>query len=90
VMEQSGQEESPELSDNREIGEGEITGLTPDLPAGSPIHVTFRLEEDGTLWVSALEPSSGKDLKFDIKVEGVMSREEVEERKGILLKQTVT
>ncbi len=90
VMEQSGQEESPELSDNTDIGEGTITALPPNLPAGSPIHVTFCLEEDGTLRVSALEPSSGKDLKFDIKVEGVMSREEVEERKGILLKQSVT
>ncbi|HEY0378376.1 MAG TPA: Hsp70 family protein [Pyrinomonadaceae bacterium] len=90
VMEQSGQEESPELSDNTDIGEGEITGLPPNLPAGSPIHVTFRLREDGTLQVSAREPSSGRDLEFDIKVEGVMSSEEVEERKGILLKQSVT
>ncbi len=90
VMEQSGQEESPELSDNKQISEGQITGITPNLPAGSPIHVTFRLEEDGTLRVSALEPSSGRDLSLEVKVEGVLSREEVEELKGLLLKKSVS
>jgi molecular chaperone DnaK len=90
VMEQAGQEESPELEDNKEIGEGQIVGLPPNLPAGSPIHVTFRLEEDGTLAMTAVEPSSGKELKLAVKVEGVMSREEVEERRGILLKQSVS
>jgi molecular chaperone DnaK len=90
VMEQSGQEESPELADNKDIGEGQITGLPSNLPAGSPIHVTFRLEDDGTLQVSAIEPTSGKDLKLNIQVEGVMSREEVEEKKGMLLKKSVS
>jgi molecular chaperone DnaK (HSP70) len=90
VMEQSGQEESPEVSDNIELGEGQITGLPPDLPAGSAIHVTFRLEDDGTLKVSAVEPSSGNNLKLDIKVEGVMSQEEIEEKKGLLLKKSVS
>lgn len=90
VMEQSGQEESPELADNIDIGEGQITGLPPNLPAGSPIHVTFRLEDDGRLQVSAVEPSSGSDLQLSIKVESLMSREEVEEKKGILLKKRVS
>lgn len=90
VMEQSGQDESPELSDNRQISEGQITGLPPHLPAGSPIHVTFRLEEDGTLRVSAAEPSSGQELKLEVKVEGVMSGEEVDEKRGLLLKKTVS
>ena len=57
---------------------------------GWPIHVTFRLAEDGTLNVSAEEPSSGRDLKLEVKVEGVMSQEEIESSKGLLLKQTVS
>lgn len=90
VMEQSGQEESQEPSDNTQISEGQIAGLPPNLPAGSPIHVTFRLEEDGTLRVSAVEPSSRRDLSLEVKVEGVMSREEVDEKKGLLLKKNVS
>ncbi|HEU4710270.1 MAG TPA: Hsp70 family protein [Pyrinomonadaceae bacterium] len=90
VMEQGGHGESPQLSDNVEIGEGEITGLPPNLPAGTPIHVTFRLEEDGTLRVRAVEPSSMKELKLEVRVEGFMSREEVLEKKGLLLTKTVS
>jgi molecular chaperone DnaK (HSP70) len=90
VMEQSGQVESPAPENNRLITTGEITGIPENLPAGSAIHVTFRLEEDGTLSVTAVEPSSGRDLKLVAKLEGVMSQEEVAERKGVLLRQTVS
>ena len=90
VMEQGGQAASQSPSDNVEIGEGQITGLPPNLPVGSPIHVTFRLEEDGTLKITAIEPSSQKELKFEVRVEGFMSREEVLEKKGLLLKKTVS
>ena len=90
VMEQLGQCESPDLNNNVRISQGEITPLSPNLPAGSPIHVTFKLEADGTLFVSALEPSSGRNLNMDVKVQSIMSREEVEQRTGILLKQTVS
>jgi molecular chaperone DnaK len=90
VMEQGGHAESQNLSDNVEISEGQISGLPPNLPVGSPIHVTFRLEEDGTLKIAAIEPSSQKDLKLEVRVEGFMSREEVLEKKGVLLKKTVS
>ncbi|HEY0546009.1 MAG TPA: Hsp70 family protein [Pyrinomonadaceae bacterium] len=90
IMEQSGEEASPNPADNTQIGEGQITALPPNLPAGSPIHVTFRLQEDGSLRVSALEPTSGQSLELDIKVEGIMSDEEVEQKKGILLKKSVS
>lgn len=90
VMEQSGQVQSPVPEDNKLISEGEIAPLPPNLPVGSPIHVTFRLAEDGTLSVTALEPSSGRDLKLEVKVEGVMSQQEIEASKGMLLKQNVS
>jgi molecular chaperone DnaK (HSP70) len=90
IMEQAGETESPDLNNNNPIGEGEITGLPPNLPADSPIHVTFRLEEDGTLRVTAVEPSSGASLKLNLSVDGVMGREEVEEMKGMLLKKNVS
>lgn len=90
VMEQSGQVQSPALEDNKLISEGDIAPLPPNLPAGSPIHVTFRLAEDGTLSVTAVEPSSGRDLNLEVKVEGVMSQQEIEASKGMLMKQNVS
>jgi len=91
VMEQAGEVESPELSNNVQIVDGEILDLPRGLPAGSPITVTFHLKEDGTLDVDAVEPSSGKLLRLTAAVrEGVMSVKEVEERKEILFKTTVS
>lgn len=89
IVEQAGEFESPDPNNNKPIGDGEIKGL-PNLPAGSPIHVTFRLEEDGTLHVTAVEPSSRASLQLTLTVEGVMSKEEVEEMKGLLLKKNVS
>ena len=90
VYEQAGQAESPDLDNNNCISEGEITGLPSGLPAGSPIHVTFRLEDDGTLKVTAMEPTSGQELQLEVDVEGVMSSDEVEQRKGLLLKKNIS
>lgn len=92
VMEQLGRVESNSMSDkeNKLIGNGMLVGLPPNLPAGSPIHVTFRLGEDGVLFVKGLEPTSGKSLDFEIKVEGVMTQEEVEKLKGLVLKHKVS
>ena len=89
VMEQAGQAESPSLDDNHNLCEGEFE-LPGGLPAGAPIHITFRLEEDGTLKLRAVEPSSGRELKLEAKAEGVMSQQEVEEKKGMLLKKPVS
>lgn len=90
IMEQQGEEESEEVANNAEIGEGQITGLPPNLPAGSPIHVTFFLKEDGLLKVTGSEPSSGRKVEIDVKVEGIMSQDEVEQKKGLLLRKSVS
>jgi len=91
VMEQAGDSESANLDDNVQIGFGNLVGVTPNLPAASPIIVTFRLEEDGTLKVKGFEPSSNKDLTFEVKVEGgVMSREEIQEKRGLIMKQNIS
>lgn len=90
VMEQNG-DESPNLADNNQIGFGDLVGFPANLPAGSPIIVTFRLEKDGTLKVKGVEPSSGTDLNFDIKVEnGVLSREEIQQKRGLMRKQNIS
>ncbi len=77
VMEQAGSVTSPRIEDNRELTQGTITGFPPGLPESSPVHVTFRLERDGTLSVHAVEASSGRELKLQTKVAGLMSNAEV-------------
>lgn len=74
---------SKEITDNILITEGELK-IPGNLPAGSPLHITFRLEEDGRLTVSALEPSSSKKIKLEATVTGVMNAREVEESKKAL------
>jgi len=91
VMEQATDTESPDLTQNTQIGNGDLVGFPTNLPAGSPIIVTFRLEEDGTLKVKGLEPSSGTDLHFEVKVEnGVLTKEEIQQKRGLMRKQNIS
>jgi molecular chaperone DnaK len=68
VWEQAGSLESEDLADNRKIGEGMLKNLPQRLPAQTPIEVTFFMSETGVLTVSAIEPGSGKDLRFDLQI----------------------
>lgn len=77
VVEQAGQAEDTAVENNRDVVSGEIEGLPANLPQGSPLHVTFRLQDDGTLTVTAVEPVSGKNLRLEARLEGVMSQQEV-------------
>jgi molecular chaperone DnaK (HSP70) len=90
VMESKSASESPSLDDNKEICNGDLTDLPPNLPARSPIEVTFGLADDGTLDVGAVEPRSKRELKLKVKVEGVMSDDEVERSRSMLMKKAVS
>ena len=72
VYEQAGATESAAPEDNRRILEGELTGLPPKLPAGSPIAVRFALGLDGRLTISATEPRSRSRLTIEACIEGVL------------------
>ena len=90
VVEQAGEIPSRDLSDNRLIGDGEITDLPQPLPARSPIHIRFRLREDGTLDVTGVEPRSKRDVTFQINVDGVLSDEQVASRRTGLMRIQVS
>jgi molecular chaperone DnaK (HSP70) len=70
-----------EISDSEELGKGEIEGLPAGLPAGSPIQVTFRLDESGLLDVEAIDLTQNKKVKFQIEIPGVMNRAEIQAAK---------
>lgn len=70
--------------DEIEVDEGALIGevsmdIPAGLPAGSPIEVTFCLDEQGLLHVEGKELTEGKDCNTVIKVEGGMSRQEIQE-----------
>jgi len=91
VMESESRKESPELDANREICKGDLKDLPPNLPKGAPIEVTFRLVEDGTLDVTAIEPGSRRELKLQVsKIDGVMTDEEVDEARSILRRESIS
>ena len=47
--------EAPEVASCTVIGDWRITGLPPDLPAGSPVQVTFRYNRQRQVAVEAKE-----------------------------------
>jgi len=67
-----------EIAVSKELGEGEIEGLPPNLPADSPIQVTFKINENGLLDVEAIELTGNKKVSFQLQTTDVMSHEEVE------------
>merc|ERR1711871_282295 len=61
--------ERPMTRDNNKLGEFQLHGIPP-MPRGIPqIEITYEVNADGILNVSAVEKSSGKSEKITIKNE---------------------
>jgi molecular chaperone DnaK len=71
VYEQAGSALSPEVGHNRRVLDGELSGIG-DLPAGSLIRITIKIAVDGRLRVIAHEPRSGRELRLEAYVDGVV------------------
>jgi molecular chaperone HscA len=68
------------VKDNRKLGEFTLTGI-PAMPAGLPkVDVSFLINADGILQVSAKEVRSGVTQSIDIKPQYGLTDEEVEQR----------
>ncbi|MGQ9889936.1 MAG: Hsp70 family protein, partial [Aggregatilineales bacterium] len=65
------------LEGSREIGSAELK-LPPGLPAGAPVAVTFRLDEQGRLYMTARELTVGREVEVTIQTEAGSSEEELE------------
>lgn len=79
VMIQVFEGERAMTKDNNQLGKFELTGLPP-APRGVPqIEVTFEIDANGILQVSAADKGSGKSEKITITAEkGRLSEEEIE------------
>jgi molecular chaperone DnaK len=71
VYEQAGPAPSLEVGHNRRVLDGELSGIG-DLPAGSLIRITIKIAVDGRLTVIAYEPRSGRELRLEAYVDGVV------------------
>ena len=71
--------ERPMTRDNNKLGEFQLSGIPP-MPRGTPqIEITYEVNADGILSVSAVEKSSGKSENITITNESNrLSKEEVE------------
>jgi molecular chaperone DnaK len=63
--------------DSRVLGETEMQ-LPRGLPEGSPIEITFHLNEQGRLQMTARELTDGREANVELQTEAIMSAEEVE------------
>ena len=75
------QGERPMAADNKTIGRFHLDGIPP-APRGIPqIEVTFDIDANGILNVSAKDKASGKEQKIRIEASSGLSKEEIERMK---------
>ncbi|GIF26528.1 molecular chaperone DnaK [Paractinoplanes tereljensis] len=82
VWEQAGTEVSRRPEDNKKIGAGEIIRL-PRLPKGSPIDITFAMDETGLLTVDAVELVTGQRERIEVQIGGLDDRQIDEAREAV-------
>ncbi|ORM73264.1 molecular chaperone DnaK [Pantoea wallisii] len=72
------QGERKRSGDNKSLGQFNLDGIQP-APRGMPqIEVTFDIDADGILHVSAKDKNSGKEQKITIKASSGLNEEEIE------------
>ena len=65
-------------ADNKQLGEFHLDGIPP-APKGVPqIEVTFDIDANGTLTVSAKDKGTGKEMKINIQANGGLTDDEIE------------
>jgi molecular chaperone DnaK len=72
------QGERPMAGDNKTIGRFQLTGIPP-APRGMPqVEVTFDIDANGILHVTAKDKTTGKEQKIRIEATGGLSEQEID------------
>lgn len=69
-----------EVDDDFVLGTATLD-LPGNLPAGSPIEITFRLNTEGILEVSGVEKTTNREVRATMQSKGIMAEEKVDELK---------
>ncbi len=75
------QGERPMFSDNKLLGNFKLDGIAPARRGEPQIEVTFDIDANGILHVSAKDKQSGKEQKISIQGSSGLSKEEIEKAK---------
>ncbi len=76
------QGERPMAADNKSIGRFNLTGIIPAKRGIPQIEVTFDIDANGILTVSAKDKATGREQKIRIEASSNLSKEEVERMKA--------
>ena len=80
VYENDFMDEYFEPDEDLKIGEAELE-MPKNLPKGSPIEVTFKLNKEGILEMRGLDQTGNREVNIRLETKGVMSKEKLEETK---------
>ena len=69
-----------EVEGSHKLGEA-ILSIPPNLPAGSAIKITYKINEQGLLHMYAKELTEGRDVQISIEIQDGISQKELEEAK---------
>ncbi len=72
------QGERPMASDNRLLGQFNLEGLPPSRMGTPQIEVTFSLDSNGILNITAKDKGTGKEQKIRIESSGGLTKDEIE------------
>ncbi len=75
------QGERPMAADNRRIGQFSLTGILPQMRGEPKIEVTFDLDANGILKVSAKDLGTGKENSVEIKQSSGLDQAEIDKMK---------
>jgi molecular chaperone DnaK (HSP70) len=78
VREQATQDESKLVDNNTTVVAGEIEGLPRGYPAGTPVDVTFAMDNAGRLTVTARHPGNREPLVLEHNAASAVGAEQVE------------
>jgi molecular chaperone DnaK len=73
------QGERKQAAGNKSLGQFNLEGIRPAMRGAPQIEVTFDIDADGILHVSAKDKDTGKEQKITIKASSGLSDEEVEQ-----------
>jgi len=82
IMENGSSNDKIEISDAEEIGNAQLSSLPAGLPEGSPIEITFELNDQGRLHATARDVSGNRTVEVEIQTTRIISEEKLDEAKA--------